>query len=45
MPRNVFLEKYSIDAGTGDFVKPEVQLVNVNHPMPELLKIIPAEEE
>jgi NAD-dependent DNA ligase len=22
MPRNVFLEKYSIDAGTGDFAKP-----------------------
>jgi NAD-dependent DNA ligase len=22
MPRNVFLEKYSIDAGTGDFANP-----------------------
>jgi hypothetical protein len=38
MPRNVFLEKYSIDAGTGDFANPRKSSWLINHLMLENAK-------
>jgi NAD-dependent DNA ligase len=42
MPRNVFLEKYSIDAGTGDFANPRNLVAGlINSPdARESLKIV-----